>query len=209
MTEKINLKEIERKAYTSYHQDGLIDIFIGFTILAFGILMFTDLAWMGGIFAIVAITGYTSAKKVFTIPRIGYVKFVQYKVKMMFAGVMIAIILTALLGSFAFIAIEIEKGMPLWMSLLVENGLLIIGLSGASFISLFAYVFRIYRLYAYGILTLIIFVAGHFVILPFPHFVVLLGALILLSGLSVLIRFLRKYPIPVKGSIGDKYDGGQ
>ena len=27
MSEKVDLKELERKAYTSYHQDGLIDLF--------------------------------------------------------------------------------------------------------------------------------------------------------------------------------------
>ena len=201
MNEKINLKKIERKAYTSYHQDGLIDIFIGFTVLAFGILMFTDLAWMGGIIGIMAITSYASAKKVFTIPRIGYVKFVQYKVKAMLAIVLVVGVLTSLLGVFALMAVGIENNIPVWLVFLIENGLLIIGVAGAVLISSLAYVFRINRLYAYSILTLILFAGGQFFSLPFPYFVVLLGVLILASGIVLLVHFLRKYPIP---AIGDR-----
>jgi hypothetical protein len=29
LSDRIDLKSIERKAYTSYHEDGIIDIFIG------------------------------------------------------------------------------------------------------------------------------------------------------------------------------------
>ncbi len=43
MNKKINLKEIERKAYTSYHQDGLVDVSIAFVILAFGLMIIADL----------------------------------------------------------------------------------------------------------------------------------------------------------------------
>jgi len=41
LTKKPNLKEIQRKAYTSYHQDVLIDIFasVYITVFAAGILM--------------------------------------------------------------------------------------------------------------------------------------------------------------------------
>ena len=34
MTEEPNLKEIERKAYMSYHQDGLLDILLPSIFLA-------------------------------------------------------------------------------------------------------------------------------------------------------------------------------
>ena len=34
LTDRIDLKDIERKAYTSYHEDGIIDIFIGGGLLS-------------------------------------------------------------------------------------------------------------------------------------------------------------------------------
>ena len=33
MDQKINLKQLERKAFISYHQDGLLDIGIGMILL--------------------------------------------------------------------------------------------------------------------------------------------------------------------------------
>ena len=42
MVNKIDLKEIERKAYLSYHQDGLLDIFIGMFIFAFGLYILSE-----------------------------------------------------------------------------------------------------------------------------------------------------------------------
>ena len=37
MTNKTSLREIEKKTYMSYHQDGLLDIFVGVDILLVGI----------------------------------------------------------------------------------------------------------------------------------------------------------------------------
>ena len=76
--EKTNLKEIERKAYMSYHQDGLIDVFAGFLILSFGLWLILDMTWMGWILWFVAVSAYAVAKRVVTIPRIGLVKFVPH-----------------------------------------------------------------------------------------------------------------------------------
>ena len=47
MSDKINLKEIEKKVYLSYHQDGLLDLFLGMAIIFFGIGMATDQAYIG------------------------------------------------------------------------------------------------------------------------------------------------------------------
>ena len=51
MRGKVNLKEIERKVYTSYHQDGIIDVSIALIVLGFGIWgAVLDMAWMGEMF---------------------------------------------------------------------------------------------------------------------------------------------------------------
>ena len=39
MTPDIDLKKLEKKAYLYFHQDGILDILIGFIILVFGIEM--------------------------------------------------------------------------------------------------------------------------------------------------------------------------
>ena len=77
-----SLREIEKRTYMSYHQDGLIDIFLGIYVLLFalGILLknLTDSSmWTvaPGIFPAIMLPIWISVKKRITMPRIGYVKF--------------------------------------------------------------------------------------------------------------------------------------
>ena len=210
MNEKINLEELERKVYVFYHQDGLIDLFIGFFILTSGIMMFSDMPWLAAVFWSTNIILYAAAKKAFTVPRIGYVKFVQSKVKRMWTMALIALSVSALLGAVAFMQTSIEKSTPSWVILLVEYFPLVVGATGAVVFSLVAYGFRIYRLYAYGILTLTLFAIAHFLVsFPFPYSVVLLGILILFSSAILMFRFVRKYPLPATRSTGDTLDDKQ
>ena len=73
-----NLKEVEKRTYISYHQDGLIDLVIGVYILLFavGILLNTILelsTWfiIPAIFPALIIPIWISIKKRVTVPRIG------------------------------------------------------------------------------------------------------------------------------------------
>ena len=79
MNGKINLKNIERKAYTSYHQDGILDILIAIFILSFVAWILTDMVWLGWIFYLIAASIYAAAKRAITVPRIGFVKFPQHR----------------------------------------------------------------------------------------------------------------------------------
>jgi hypothetical protein len=208
MAEKINLKEIERKAYTSYHQDGLIDISIAIIVVTFGTMMVLDMAWMGGIFAVIGISIYAAAKKTLTVPRIGFVKFASYRVKAMQAMAIGVLSLFMLLGVVAFTQFE-DGGTPSWLLFAIENHMLVIGISvGASFCAAGS-TFRIRRMYAYALLTLAMFVTGHFLYYPLHYYLISLGTLILLSGLVMLIRFIRRYPLSTTGSTGDSGLEGQ
>jgi len=201
MAETINLKRIERKAYTSYHQDGLIDVFAGFFIISFGVWLILDMAWMGWILWFVAVSAYAAAKRVFTIPRIGFVKFPQQRVKALVAIALIGFSLFALLGVVAFIQVE-GGGTPIWLLFAIENHMLVIGVSVAASFCVVGYTFRIRRMYAYALLTLIMFVTGHFLYFPLHYYVILLGTLILLFGLVMLIRFVRRYPLSAADTVG-------
>jgi len=207
MTEKINLKEIERKAYTSYHQDGLIDVFAGFLILSFGLWLILDMAWMGWILWFVVISAYAAAKRVFTIPRIGFVKFAPHRVKALVTIAVIVFSLFALLGVVVFMQVE-GGSTPVWLLFAIENYMLVIGVSVAAIFCVVGYTFRIRRMYAYALLTLIMFVTGHFLYFPLYYYMTLLGTLILFSGLAMLIRFVRRYPLSATRSTGDMGNEG-
>ncbi len=75
MVPDVNLKNIERKAYLTYFQDGLWDTIIGIFLLAWGIGILTDTAGLTGIWVIAAYWIIWGFKKRLTQPRIGYVKW--------------------------------------------------------------------------------------------------------------------------------------
>ena len=203
MTNKNSLREIEKKTYMSYHQDGLLDIFVGVYILLFGtgilLLTMTDFSmWfiIPAIFPAIMIPIWISAKKRTTMPRIGYVKFgVRGANKMMalFLGLTVVG-----LGAFMVLGMGAFTGQGWALTLkdfLISNIMIIIGLGAATISSLFAYTMGLKRLYGYGMLTLVLFFTGYFLAIPFEYFVVTIGLVIIISGFVLLMRFIRKYPI--------------
>lgn len=200
MGEKINFKEIERKVYTSYHQDGLIDIFAGFFILSFGVWIILDLAWMGWMFLLVGTSIYAAAKRVFTIPRIGLVKFRKQRTQLV-TGILVGLLLlSSVLGIVAFMQTE-GGSTPIWLLFAIEYYMPVIGVIIAASFYIGGYTFRTTRMYAYALLSIVMFVPGHFLNFPLHYYLTLLATLILLVGLVMLIRFVRRYPISATGTM--------
>ena len=77
MSKSGRLHDIERKAFTSYHGDGLLDICIGSVILFLALItMWFPEYWfflIAGVMIWVSL--YAGAKKTITFPRLGYVEF--------------------------------------------------------------------------------------------------------------------------------------
>jgi len=202
---KSSLKEVEKKTYMSYHQDGLLDIFVGVYVLSFalGILLltvtdFTTWFVIPAIFPAIMVPIWVSAKKQITMPRIGYVKFGTRganKLLAIFIGLMVA-------GLGAFMVLAFASKSQAWAltlrNLIIPNGMIIIGISTAAISSLFAYTMGLKRLYAYGLLDLTLLLTGQLITIPFGYFLVTIGLVILINGFVLLIRFIRKYP-PTKG----------
>ena len=196
MNQKINLKEIERKAYTSYHQDGVIDITIAVVILLFSVMMLGDiylLGSIGGVSGILAVSLYAGLKKLLTVPRIGYVKFPQQRAQRMVAIAVALGTLSALMGLVAVLQ-TMSQGTPEWLVFLIENYMLTIGTAVAALFLLAGYAFKTKRIYAYALLTLVLFVAGHFIYFPLYYYLTALGIILLACGLFLMIRFVSKYP---------------
>jgi len=200
---KKSLREVEKRTYMSYHQDGLIDIFIGVYVLLFalGILLntVTDFStWfvIPAIFPAIMGPVWISAKKRITMPRIGYVKFGSRganKLMAIFIGLMVA-------GLGAFMVFTFASRSQTWAltlrNLIIPNSMIIIGISAAAISSLFAYTMGLKRLYAYGLLTLALVLPGHFITIPFEYSLLTIGLVILVNGFVLLIQFIRKHPVP-------------
>jgi predicted small integral membrane protein len=192
MNQKINLKEIAKKAYTSYHQDGILDITISLVIIAFGIMMVLDLPWLGGTFGIVAMSFYAAAKKLLTVPRIGYVKFPTQRAQRINVALLGLGVLSLLFAGLAFV--QTGEGTPAWLQLLIDNYMITVGLIISGLFVLAGYTCRTKRMYTYALASITIFGVGHFIYFPLQYYLTLLGTLVLIIGLAMLIRFVSKYP---------------
>jgi hypothetical protein len=52
------------------------------------------------------------------------------------------------------------------------------------------------RLHGYGLLTFVLFVSGHFLGIPFEYLLLTIGSVLIASGAAILVRFVRRYPLP-------------
>jgi len=199
LTKKPNLKEIQRKAYTSYHQDGLIDIFasVYITVFAAGILM--DFLWdfsfgviLPGIILVLIIPLWVAAKRKITVPRIGYVNF-GAKGSAKLTGILIG--LTVLGIAFLFIFAMVQAGSASLVNFIVENGMIITGIAGLMVCFLFGYAMGLRRMYVYGMLALAFFAIGYFTGVFFAYIILALGITVAISGINLLVNFVRKYPL--------------
>ncbi|UCH10544.1 MAG: hypothetical protein JSU61_01215 [Fidelibacterota bacterium] len=203
MAQDIDLKLLERKAYLSYHQDGLLDIGLGLFILAIGIGMATGMAWMAGILAATGISVYAGAKRAITIPRAGRVQFSPERVrkekkeKSFFVGFFTV---SAILGLMMFVLVTgIIRGEFGGSSGILARGLEAfimapLGLVGAVGLAALGYWKQINRYYYYAVLLMLAVSMGPLLDVPHPVYVSVPGGVIALVGLVMLVRFVKVYP---------------
>jgi hypothetical protein len=196
MSYELDMKEIERKTYMSYSEDGLVDIAIGFAILFWGVLLVIEPSGLIALIGPLAFAIWYLGKRFITIPRIGRIQPSQKMERKMRTLTIFLLVL----GLIALGGILIGRIIGYAFSSGYSLGIL--GLVIAAGVSLLAYLLNAARLYAYAVLLFIAFAGGEILsasITTFDAFafsVILAGALILVSGLVVLVRFVRKYPLP-------------
>lgn len=196
MSYELDIKEIERKTYMSYSEDGLVDIAIGFAILVWGILLVVEPSGLIALIGPLAFAIWYLGKRFITIPRIGRIQPSQKMERKMRTLAIFLLVLGAIaLGG-------VVTGRIIGYAFSSGYSLGILGLVIAAGVSLLAYLLNAARLYVYAVLLFIAFAGGEILsasITTFDAFafsVILAGALILVSGLVVLVRFIRKYPLP-------------
>jgi hypothetical protein len=201
MSQEKQFKELGRKAYLSYHQDGLIDILIGLGILGFGLMMLTDsvvfnmLAWMPIIF-------YVPLKNRITVPRFGYVQFSSERSKhLRLLGILLLGLLVLMVFAGLYVFTVSGDMPPAIEAALGKDRMLLMGGLFAFMLVLAGLVTRLDRLFVYAALTVLIIPGGVVLGIEAPYRVIFLGTLILIIGIVLLIRFVRRYPLePEKSS---------
>lgn len=204
MSQKISLKEAERKAFRTSFDDGLWDIFLGCFFLMFAVapLLSNRLGdfWSSAIFlpfwALVYLAIRLIRKHVVA-PRIGVVKFGprrQARLVKFTASMLIINFVALILG---LLAVATFGRVPGLTYTIIVGLILLVGLSLA------AYFLDFTRLYLYGLLVFLaplvgewLFAQGYVAHHGFPITFGLISSIMILTGMVVFIRFLRENPVP-------------
>jgi hypothetical protein len=205
MTTDMDLKRLERKAWRFSFQDGLLDIYLGLLLVVLSIPellpgVFTSelgaYAAYGGL-ALVAFLFYWAAKRYVSAPRMGRARFgPTRKAKQTTAAIVYGV--SALGGVIVLLLTLVWRGgapsggSP-WLGAR-ELFALGIGFWMILVFGLGSYFTDFGRGYVIGALYALAF-AGT-ILLGEPVLFALCGAIIVLLGLVVFVRFLRAHPVP-------------
>jgi hypothetical protein len=209
MTAEINLKEVERRAWKSFFQDGMWDIYLGLLLLAMGVS-----AWLSDQdisevthFAIyiplilLSMVVLWAGKRFITVPRMGRVK-IGPKGKSRKRKARVLLFFSVVVGLALFLVALVAYKHPAgWASLIpyllpavwALNMLIVFGLG--------AYFLEFNRLYIHGVLYALAvpvdFLVREWTGINLGAIAFIVPALvILLVGGIVFLRFLRDYPLP-------------
>ena len=212
MSQNINLKELERKAWTSYFQDGLWDICLGLLLLAIAIsALLSDVGFSESLgmaifigVEVLAMLVLWAGKRFITLPRMGRVRFGP-KRKTKLNWVRVVLFISVLVGAGVFLVTSAMRGnRPGWLNaaffapaVWVVNALVVFSL-GAYFLD-FNRLYLIGVLYALPVPLDILF--HKFASMDLTFFAIGVPAIvILIVGLVILVRFLRDYPLLPEGA---------
>ncbi|MEA3323598.1 MAG: hypothetical protein U9Q37_00420 [Euryarchaeota archaeon] len=197
MTQEINLKELKKKAYHESQQDGLMEVMIGLILITFGGFFYSTA------FAFYILLIVFSGKIVefirrrYTYPRIGVVKFHGENPKDALIGVFL-FELAVIVIIFTLITISGDvtdysswvNWAPLFFGMILVGPFAHAASKSGSV-----------RYYGYAILSVIL---GLFFSLVESGsgctglilYLVITGGFLVLGGLVIFVRFLRKYSLP-------------
>ncbi|HDD55089.1 MAG TPA: hypothetical protein ENG59_02460 [Chloroflexi bacterium] len=182
MNEKLSeqTKQLRKQYARTFHNDGLLDFFVGWGLVSAGIYLLTSLTIFSfaGWMPIILIA---PLKKRFVIPRFGYAKFNQAA----------AIPRPILIGAGTVILIG-----TLLVTFLGNQGFrvpVVVALLGLSL--LFALNKGFNRVTVYAIFIPVFFIVGFGLNVLTPTIVILVGAVLMALGLYLFVKFLQKYPL--------------
>ena len=205
MSRTIDLKELEKKAFRSTFQDGLLDMFVGLVVMAFALIPLLNRLgdfWSSMVFLPVYLLGwlgFQAGRKYITTPRMGAIQPGPARKARLSK---ITGIIALAIGAFAvvgLVVIALQQANVWLMDWLFPGLLALLALAG---FSAGAYFLDLPRLYGYGVLVGLAAPIGELLHRSagashhgWPITFGVAGAVILLIGLCLLIRFLRAYPV--------------
>jgi len=181
-----DLKEIElklkNKAYLSFHKDGLIDIIMGWNLIGIGLFLHTH-SILFSYLALMPLILYAPLKTRISLPRLGHAQFRTRRTPSMWVigGIGGVLLLVAVIYGFFL------------KSSLGFVGPIAIAIFGVAFVMVLISGFN--RILAYAILVPLFFVVGLGLRFLSPFMTIAVGTAVMLSGIWMLVNFIRKNPI--------------
>ena len=192
MNKSLDLRELERKAWTSFHQDGAIETYVG-VLLIIGFITSGDSAYLriiGPVLILAAIGVFAGIKKLVTVPRMGLVKFGSARrARSKRLAIIMAVPLLATLVLFFMTATG--TGPAGWTMSRTVFGLGL-GIGIWLVFATIAFLSDQRRLYAVGFVMAASIASRE--LLDRPLMYLLGGGLLLVYGLTLFVRFIRQYP---------------
>jgi hypothetical protein len=201
MSTELNLKELERKAFRSFYQDGIWDIYFGACMLVLFLTSFMDgieskpVKYGLTLFLFALASAFLIlGKKFITAPRLGRVKFGAERTKKGWVMVGINLIsLIVLAGAIYFfnrqagIALELKElwvpiGLGVWITFIT---------------AIMAFFLDFDRLYVYAVLYGGTFTAV--LLIDTPIIFLITSLIILVPGMIIFARFLGQTSLPYQG----------
>ena len=173
-------KKLRKQYARTFHNDGLIDFFIGWAMVSAGIFLWTGLI----IFAFLGwmpIVLIMPLKQRFVIPRYGYVKF--SKPFTIPHGILFGAGAILVIGSLLLTFLSGESGFSLPIAVAVVGIALLL-----------AFNLGVNRVTVYMVFVPLLFILGLGFNLLTPPIVILIGAVLMLLGIYLFLNFIKKYP---------------
>jgi hypothetical protein len=188
-----SLKELKRRAYLAYHQDGILDFIIGVSILGFGLWIYLDQP-IFAFFCIFSFSSYIQLKNIITVPRFGYVRFQEGKRETgLLIGIGIGLLLLLLVvGILYMLGPERVGYAPI--NFLRKFHVYVMSSIGAAVMAIFGLWSGIRRLIAYTLFLLAALVITYFQELHHSLPLLLMGSSLMLIGILLVVRFIRRNP---------------
>ena len=195
MSHTVDLEVLKRKLYLSYHQDGILDLAVGLSILGFGISMAMDVG-VTIVFAWIGLILYAPLKSAITISRMGYVQFeteAKQKSNLLYLLFLGLGVLALFFGLVAFLRSDnLPTDFEGWLR---QYHMLLLGALPAVALTVTAWRTGVSRLLVDALLIIGIILVGIWLQWPEPTYVMVTGGVLSLIGFGLLARFVRKYPV--------------
>ena len=190
--------EDESDVYLYDPSDGLGDILTGLIILSFGLGLLTEMFWLSAIWVPIFIPVWRKIKKRLHADRLEHEGLAQATDGRTNSRpvMMLALGVVTFLAGLVFFTLMLGASELVWLkSWLYTYFELVLGVIAAILLAAIGAINQASRFYFYALLALILLSAGYLVEIHLGISMTFLGALITISGLVVLSRYLGEHPV--------------